>query len=220
MKVQGSLVLVTLAMAATGCSATIEYNPQSRPSSADAAKGAASQEVEVDHPRSKDIVEVTPVAPEEEEMDAGQAEEVQPSEKLSQADILALDNVKIEGNGDLLENSPEFAKRYVGPNGEPLNVPENTLTLRQGQTLSVCNAENAQNGIQIHTNGSRPFPHGARIDANECVEYSLDQLVEANGNNIYDHLLGGANNNRDYPIFINVISDEDAQAIIDAAASE
>jgi hypothetical protein len=131
---------------------------------------------------------------------------------LTKADILSLANVTINGNGGLEEDSADFAKRYVDPNGKPLNAEANRLTLMVGQTLSVCNDAEADGNLRVHTNG-QPFPHGANIQPGDCTEYTLSGTFQATPNNFYDHNLGqGA-----YSIFIEVISEDEAADIINAS---
>jgi hypothetical protein len=140
--------------------------------------------------------------------DAGQKE----NRMLTKADILSLANVTINGNGGLEEDSADFAKRYVDPNGKPLNAEANRLTLMVGQTLSVCNDADADGNLRVHTNG-QPFPHGANIQPGDCAEYTLSRTFQATPNNFYDHNLGqGA-----YSIFIEVISEAEAADIINAS---
>lgn len=140
------------------------------------------------------------------------ADEQNENTMLTKADILSLANVTITGNGGLDEDSADFAKRYVDPNGNPLNAEVNRLTLSEGQTLSVCNDAQADGNLRVHTNG-QPFPHGANIQPGDCTEYTLSGTFQATPNNFYDHNLGqGA-----YSIFIEVISEDEAAEIINAA---
>lgn len=133
------------------------------------------------------------------------------NEGLTESDILQLDVVTINGNGGLVKGSADFDQRYLDPNGKPLNNPDNALTLKVGQTLSVCNQSSATRGLTIHTNGS-PFPHGRNISPGSCKDYQVGREFRANGNNMYDHNLGGRFGDRDYPIYVNVISAEEAKS--------
>jgi hypothetical protein len=165
------------------------------------------QQAQYDHPReSVDLGENEFVIEQETEVQ-------EPDDTLSQADILMLDTVTIRGNGGLRENSPNFANRYTDPNGKPLNNAANTLVLKVGQVLNVCNDDAASAGLAIHTNGT-PFPHGRNIRAGSCAEHRVRRTFNANGTNIYDHNLGGSFASRAYPIYIKVVSESEAESII------
>lgn len=167
-----------------------------------------------DHPPSKDEVLVSnesfdnDLTQEDASSNLGQQQA-----NLALKDILQLDVVTITGNGGLVQGSANFDDRYLNPNGLPLNKPENELTLQVGQTLSVCNAESAERGLVIHTNGA-PFRHGSTIRPGACKDYRVGRTFQGNGNNMYDHNLGGAFGNRAYPIYLKVIGNEEAQKII------
>lgn len=137
----------------------------------------------------------------------------QETQTISKAEILLLDTVTINGNGGLQESSPNFENRYTDPNGKPLNDASNPLVLKVGQVLNVCNDADARAGLAIHTNGT-PFPHGRNISPGSCADHRIRSTFTSSGSNMYDHNLGGRFGSRAYPIYIKVISESEAQAVI------
>lgn len=180
-----------------------------QPQIGDYKKVVSSSDENADHPR---------VAVELDQSEQAQQEPVATPETqvLSQAEILLLDTVTIKGNGGLQENSPGFENRYTDPNGKPLNNASNPLVLKVGQVLNVCNDASARAGLAIHTNGT-PFPHGRNIGPGSCAEHRIRSTFNSSGSNLYDHNLGGSFVSRAYPIYIKVVSESEAEAIISSS---
>ncbi|MFW7379076.1 MAG: hypothetical protein ACOH5I_09745 [Oligoflexus sp.] len=216
MKINSLAFLVAILGLTVACQQGVEYQPQQQRTSAANAVPGVGEDENGDHTtKEEEALASEEPAPVDEEAEPVEQAPPPGSTELSQADILKLDMVQVRGSGDLEEGSADFAKRYTDPNGKPLNDQANLLTLRQGQTLQVCN-DGANENLRIHTNGE-PFPHGGNIAPGACTNYALNDVVVGNGNNIYDHNLGGNNNNRVYSIYITVITDAEAQQIIAAA---
>jgi hypothetical protein len=213
------LALFAFLFGLIGCQPGVEYTPQNQSQGVSTNEESSSnveEEQQVQEEQEQQKEDVAEEEPAEEEV----AEEVPENTEMTPGEILALNDVVIEGNGDMLLEDPDanaaaFATAYTDPNGKPLNDVANELTLKEGQLFTVCNNGTTE-PLRVHTNGE-PFPHGSDVDPGQCVAHEIEANSAgfvANANNFYDH------NEEAYELKIRVVSDAEAQQIIAAEAAQ